>query len=105
MTRDEHAAAIRTLMGFVAAEHQAAASEALTALSDDYAQTLSTLDAANKDVERLTANNETLRDVNSRLFLRVGEIPKREEPKPTDTADDDTPLPFTELFNEKGELI
>lgn len=105
MTRDEHKAAIQKLLGMVAPDHQAAASEMLTQLSEDYEQTLTTSEQAAANVQTLTANNETLREVNARLFLKVGSV---EKPKDKPTPEPDKPcgeIPtFESLFNEKGEL-
>jgi regulator of replication initiation timing len=69
----------------------------------DY-DTLSTLTASN---EQLTKDNETLRDANMKLFLRVGS-PKSEEERKKDETGIDNPPPtkreFADLFNEKGEI-
>jgi len=108
MTRDEHRAAIQNLIGMVGAEHQASASEILTNLSNDYDQMLTASETANSNVAKLTQDNESLRATNMKLFLQVGSVPKGEPEKATDNegnADEDKPLPFTDLFNEKGELI
>lgn len=109
MTRDEHRQAIQSLLGMVSADHQAAASEILTNLSDDYEQTLTASEQSANSVAELTRNNETLRSVNAKLFLRVGETDKTAHKEQDETGDhgmsDDKPLPFSDLFNEKGELI
>lgn len=109
MTRDEHKKAIQSLLGMVSSEHQAEASEILTNLSDDYEETLTASETAANNVAELTKNNETLRSVNAKLFLRVGETEKLAHVEQTETGDngkdDEKPLPFSDLFNEKGELI
>lgn len=106
MTREEHKAAVNKLLGMIASEHQATASELLTNLSDDYERTLSSYDEAQNNVKTLTENNETLRSVNAKLFLRVGATEKEthKEEQPTDKPKDNIPS-FESLFNEKGELI
>ena len=104
MTRDEHRAVINTIMGMIAPEHQADASAALTSLTDDYATMLTEQEGAQTQVKTLTANNEKLRAVNAELFLKVGTTEKKEE-KQEEKKEDEKPLPFTDLFNEKGELI
>ena len=104
MTRDEHRNAIQQLIGMVASEHQAAASELLTNLSEDYEATLTNFETSENTVRTLTANNETLRDVNAKLFLKVGSTNK-EVQEEAHTEPEGKPLPFEELFNEKGELI
>mgnify|MGYP003298400202 CR=1 FL=1 len=104
MTRDEHKGIVNELLTMVNPDNQANASDLLTQLTDDYEQTLAGLEQANANVTTLTANNETLREVNARLFLRVGEPSgggKITEPEP---PKDDPKLTFEDLFNEKGEL-
>ena len=104
MTRDEHKSTINTLLGMVSAEHQATASELLMNLSEDYEATLTNFEASEKNVKTLTENNETLRDVNAKLFLKVG-TSQKEAHEDSNNEEDEKPLPFEELFNEKGELI
>lgn len=109
MTRDEHKAAIQSLYGMIAADHQADASAILNNLSNDYEETLTGYEAANANVQTLTANNEKLRNVNADLFLQVGETRKKTETKPTEQdgkkTEAEKKLTFESLFNEKGELI
>lgn len=107
MTRDEHKKAIQSLLGMVSADHQASASELLTNLSDDYEKTLTDFEQAQADVQNLTNNNETLRQVNAKLFLRVGETEhKQEKTNEHEVKSEEEKIPqFSELFNEKGELI
>lgn len=102
MTRDEHRAIISRIMGYVAPEHQADASEALTTLSDDYGETLDASETLRKQHETLTGDFEKLRKVNAKLFLRVGE--HAEPQKEPERQQEKEPLPFDDLFNEKGEL-
>lgn len=104
MTREEHKNIVNQLLGMVAAEHQANASQLLTNLSEDYDETLATSENRANEVQTLTANNENLRRVNTDLFLKVGHsIPKQENPAPEQQQE--KPMAFSELFNEKGELI
>lgn len=108
MTRDEHKEIIQKLMTMVNADNQASASELLTNLSNDYEETLTSLETSKSDVEKLTSNNETLRDVNAKLFLKVGstDIKKNEENKENENnQNDDKVQSFDDLFNDKGELI
>lgn len=105
MTRDEHKALTVELLQIAGTENQARVSEILTNLSDDYEETLTSLETSETNVSELTKNNEALRKVNADLFLKVGNsIPN---PK-TEPPGDDTPpevKTFDSLFNEKGELI
>lgn len=107
MKRDEHKGIITQLLGMVANEHQARASEMLTNLSDDYEQVLTASEQASANVETLTKNNETLREVNAKLFLRVGETEKSitKQDETIDKQEETKPLSFESLFNEKGDLI
>lgn len=102
MTREEHQAIIQRVMGYVSPEHQADASEALTTLSDDYAETLRTSETLTTQNQTLSNDFERLRQVNAKLFLRVGEHTEHKEKTAHKT--EVTKLPFDDLFNEKGEL-
>lgn len=93
------------LLGMVTPENQATASELLTSLTEDYSEVSTNLAAQTKSIADLTANNETLRDVNAKLFLKVG---SSEPPKPITHPDNQeaviTPKSFDDLFTENGEL-
>lgn len=105
MTRQEHQTAIQSVLKLVGAENQAAASELLTSISDGFEQVISDLETANTNVSTLTDNNEKLRAVNSKLFLRVGEIVK-EDLKPTEdtTPTENKKIDYSTLFDDKGGL-
>lgn len=105
MTRDEHKAIVNQLLTMATPEQQATASELLTQLTDDYEQTLTGLEQANANVTTLTANNETLREVNAKLFLKVGHTDKTPNPNKDPNPEPENQLKFEALFNEKGELI
>lgn len=104
MTREEHKAAVQNIMRMIAPEHQAAASEALATLTNDYEQTLTQQETAQSDVQRLTSDNEALRSANMQLFLKVGNTNPTPNPTPTPEPKEEEPLPFADLFDEKGEL-
>lgn len=108
MTRDEHKNIVNQLLGMATPEQQAAASELLTQLTDDYEQTLTSNETLTANNATLTANNEKLRSVNADLFLKVGVTNKqihKTEDKSEDGNVDESQLTFDALFNEKGELI
>lgn len=107
MTRDEHKQAINQLIGMISAEHQADASLILTNLSEDYEETLTASETTASALEKANEKNNRLRDVNSELLLKVGVTRKEAhiEDKSQPTITEDKPLPFSDLFNEKGELI
>ena len=78
----------------------------LTQLSDEVVKdydTLTQLTETNKD---LTAKNETLRDANMQLFLRVGGSKDNddEEHEEPDRRKKETRLKFEDLFDEKGGI-
>lgn len=52
--------------------------------------------------ESLTADNESLRSANMKLFLKVGEQRESSEPKPVE--EDKPKREFKNLFNEKGGI-
>jgi hypothetical protein len=79
-------------------EDQGKVSELLTALSDDYGVINAEHDLAIANANKLKADNESLRDTNMRLFLKVG-VPAPEEK----TAEPEAPAPdFAELWKKKG---
>ncbi len=107
MTREEHKTAINQLMGMIASEHQAAASTLLTSLTDGFEGIVTASETSANDLRKLTEDNENLRKANMKLFLRVGETEKevhKQDPKP-EVKLEEKQLPFSDLFNEKGELI
>ena len=107
MTREELAKLIQELHGFSTPENQARTSEILTTISEGFENTLTASEQAQTRVSELTANNETLRDVNAKLFLKVGSKPSEPiaDPEPPKQTEPDAPISFDTLFNEKGELI
>lgn len=112
MELTEHRNIVNQLMGMVAPENQATASELFTQLSEDYEKQSTSLSEVSKSVEDLTKNNETLRSVNAKLFLKVGEQvtgtqDNNNRPNGSDTSEnnsEDVPS-YDSLFNEKGELM
>lgn len=109
MTREEHKAIIQKMLGMVTPDNQATASELLTQLSDDYEETLTQYETASTSVQELTAKNETLRDVNAKLFLKVGTTDKETHNQQQNNTNvqeqDENKMTFEALFNEKGELL
>lgn len=109
MDRNEVKKHLNDLLGFTSPDNQAKASEILTQLSEEYERVLSESETSASKVTELTANNETLRAVNAKLFLKVGatekEIDKGKAPEETETNDPLDGLTFEKLFNDKGELL
>lgn len=106
MTRDEFKQKMNGLIGCVASEHQATASETLAELSEGFESVFNENEDNKSKITELTANNENLRRVNTKLFLKVGEIPKGDPtPAPTPEGDPEPEkISFESLFNDKGEL-
>ena len=78
MTREEHTKLIREIRNSLGDEGKV--TDLLTQLSDDYEATLTTMEYVQSDVEAIKKANESLRDTNMRLFLKVGSDPKDEPP-------------------------
>lgn len=108
MKREDHKTKLNELLKLVTPENQASATEILTGLSEDYEQVLTESETAASRVSELTANNETLRAVNAKLFLKVGATDK-ETPHPETEqqtpVESENKITFDNLFNEKGELL
>lgn len=99
MTKEEHTQAIQDIRKLVN-DDDGKITELLTNLSDDYGKIL----AENSDYklknEKLTNDNDKLRDTNMRLFLKVGTTEKEEE----EPEEKEEKLTFENLFDEKGDL-
>lgn len=106
MTREEMQAQMQELLQMANPENQARMTEILSGITDEYDGIVASRDAAESKVEELTANNETLREVNAKLFLKVGNAPSPSGPtEPTNEPSDEIPqIAFESLFNEKGML-
>lgn len=81
---------------------QAKVTAILAELKEDYAKEAAEKTTALSTAEKLTTDNETLRDANMKLFLKVGEK-HADEPGKKKENEDDTPK-FENLFDEKGNL-
>lgn len=100
MTREEHTNLIREIRLNLGDEGKVA--EMLSDLSDAFNAEVSVKETIINENENLKAANESLRESNMKLFLKVGvqtdsetESIRKEEPKK---------LEFKDLFNEKGEI-
>lgn len=78
---------------------QAKVSTILAELKEDYDAVSVETTTAKTTAQKLTDDNEKLRQANMSLFLKVGETKPQEQKKPEDT----TPK-FGDLFDEKGNL-
>lgn len=107
LSREQINAHFSEVLGMATPETHARVSEILTELSGEFDHILTESETTSTEMQRLTKDNETLRQVNTKLFLKVGTPTE----KVTPPVDEPTPAPPTEtltyenLFNEKGELI
>lgn len=100
MTREEHTKLIRDIRASLGDE--AKVTEILTNLSDDYGTVLTAAETDKANAEKLVKDNEGLRDVNMRLFLKVG---SPDTGGKSETVVEKSEMTFDKLFNEKGGLL
>lgn len=79
---------------------QAKVSTLLAELTDDYDKEVVEKTTALTTAEKLTADNEKLRQANMSLFLKVGE----QKPEDTKKAVEDTTPKYEDLFDAEGNL-
>ena len=75
--------------------------ELIAALIEDGGADYDSFATASQERDQLRSDNETLRDANMKLFLRVG-TKKDPDPKPGDPAKEKPK--FEDLFDEKGGI-
>lgn len=75
--------------------------ELIAALIDDGGADYDSFTTASEECDRLRGDNETLREANMKLFLRVG-THKDPDPKPGDPPKEKPK--FEDLFDEKGGI-
>lgn len=80
---------------------QGTVTDLLTQLSDHNSEVLSIAQEARTKAQDLEQLNNTLRDTNHKLFLRVGEVPAEKQPE---QAEPEKELKYEDLFDEKGFL-
>lgn len=106
MNRDDIKNAMREMLGLAAPEHQARMSDLLSNLTDEFESILTESENAANRVQELTENNETLRSVNAKLFLKVGTTDRENHnEQPAEQPIEENKITYENLFNEKGELI
>lgn len=95
----------KALLNMIKEENQATASETITNLIEAYTKIMNDNASLTTKNEELVLNNETLRDVNAKLFLKVGEVNTNINERTELKEDENIEIPsFEDLFNEKGEL-
>lgn len=100
MTREEHTSKIMQIKEKIHEIDDGTITNILADLSDDYSALLTDIDNKTLKAEKLQNDNENLRDTNMRLFLRVGEVKTEDAPQEESKKRD-----YSDLFNEKGELM
>lgn len=102
MKREEHTEKIMKIKERTHETDDGTITSLLSELSDDYATLLTQIDETNLRNEKLTKDNDSLRDANMRLFLKVeGADEKASQPE---TSESDDPKTYENLFDENGEL-
>ena len=96
MDRNTHASLLAAILA--GRDDQAAVSDNLTVLSEDYAGMLADLELTKAENANLKNRNQALTEQNMKLFLKVGNVP---EPEPELEPETRT---FESLFDEKGRL-
>lgn len=107
LSRDQINAKFAEALGMATPETHARVSAIFEELSGEFDAILTESETATTEMQRLTKDNETLRQVNTKLFLKVGTPAEKEKPpvdEPTEQPPSET-LTYEKLFNEKGELI
>jgi glycyl-tRNA synthetase beta subunit len=98
MDRTEHKQILTDILGSLADTGKVSA--LLMQLSDDYNTQLALQESTAAQNTQLIADNQSLIETNSRLFLKVGEIPKKEEP----AAEEEEGPTLESLFGPDGKL-
>lgn len=100
MTTEEFNAAVNSLLS-MAGDNQGEMSEILTNMRVHNDELTATIDTAKKSADDLTAQNESLRNANMKLFLQIGEKPAEQ---PQQQLPENKKPTFDELFDENGGL-
>lgn len=102
MTLDDHTKLIREVRENLSDEGKI--SDLLSQLSEGFQTALAEREEMENNLNSTLKDNESLRDANMKLFLRVG-IDSKEKEKETISNDEEEILQYETLFSEKGELL
>jgi len=102
MKREEHTEKIMQIKEKIHDTDDGSITSLLSELSDDYGSLLTLMDETKLKNEKLTRDNESLRDTNMRLFLKVEGTDKQASEPEGENSDE--PKKYENLFNENGEL-
>ena len=105
MTKEQHEKLLADILANV--DNQGALTEILDNVRNDYTETLATLETLQTTSTDLTNKNEKLREVNSALFLKVGNVADFTSTpvKPDESKQEETEMKFEDLIDKEGELI
>lgn len=102
MDKKEYSAKIMEIKKLTHETDDGKIADLLSELSDGYGELSASFDDITLKNQKLTHDNESLRDTNMRLFLRVGQENSGGDDDVTEGTE--KKLKFEDLFNEKGEL-
>lgn len=84
---------------------QSKVTDFLNQIQEDNENSLNTMSTLNTENEKLKGDNENLRSVNMKFFLKLGEQKEKIETNTEEQEQEqEQELKFEDLFNEKGEL-
>lgn len=83
---------------------QSRVTDLLNQIQEDNDNSLNTMSTLNTENEKLKGDNENLRSVNMKFFLKLGEQKEKIETNTEQEQEQEQELKFEDLFNEKGEL-
>jgi len=106
MTREEHEALVLNILANLSDQGQV--SEMLNTLREDYSQQLTTVDTLTNEKTTLTTHNESLKNVNNKIMLQLGDFSstlkdKKVEDKIEEKVEE--PMKFEDLLNSEGEML
>jgi hypothetical protein len=101
MKAEEYSQLIQDILSNL--QDQGKVSDLLATLTTDYTETLTSINNLTTEKETLTKHNESLKNVNNKIMLQLGNLGTGGTPEPTPKSQE-TELKYESLFNEKGEL-
>lgn len=99
----EHKQITTDILQQIPADAQAKISELLTKLTTDYTSITADMDKAVKTAEKMTLQNEELRQANMNLFLQIGQQPSQQKQNKIEEKKEEVD-PFKDLFDKNGNL-
>lgn len=100
MKKEEYTAKIMEIKEKIHDTDDGKITDLLADLSDDYGAVLAQIDEINLQNEKLKHDNDSLRESNMRLFLRIEKAPEENQPSQKEPQK----RTYENLFDDKGEL-